>query len=92
MYGVGSFQKPDIIKSSAYQYNDPGLIMLLLFELGLLPFLVIMYLVIKSFFISMKNRDWMLGIGISSWFVFSLSSMEIWPMLIITMFITKIFR
>ena len=91
-YGVGSFQKPDIIKSSAYQYNDPGLIMLLLFELGLLPFLVIMYLVIKSFFISMKNRDWMLGIGISSWFVFSLSSMEIWPMLIITLFITKIFR
>ena len=91
-YGVGAFQKPGVIQSKAIQYNDPGLIMLFLFEFGLFPFLIIMLLIILSFCKSIKNENWMLGIGIASWFVFSLSSWAIWPMLLISVFITKILK
>lgn len=91
-YGLGTFQKPDVIPNKAVQYNDPGLIMLFLFEFGLFPFLIIMLLIIFSFFKTFKNENWTLGIGIASWFVFSLSSWAIWPMLLISAFITKILK
>ena len=91
-YGTGSFQKPDLVKSSAFQYNDPGLIMVILFEFGILPFMLFMYLILTAFFKSLKNTDWMFGVGIASWFVFSLSSWAIWPMMLITVFVVKIYK
>ena len=91
-YGVGAFQKPGSVPSEAIQYNDPGLFMLILFEFGIFPFLIFIFLIVFSFFKSIKNDNWMLSIGIVTWFIFSLSSWAIWPMLLITVFINKIFR
>ena len=66
--------------------------MVILFEFGILPFILFMYLILTAFFKSLKNTDWMFGVGIASWFVFSLSSWAIWPMMLITVFVVKIYK
>ena len=92
-YGFGSFQRPNTILSDAIQYNDPGLLQLFFFESGLFAGGLLLFFLFKAIYDGFKyDQTRPMAVGILAWSIFSLSSLEIWPLMLATIFGLLIFR
>lgn len=83
-YGPGAFFVPNKVVSKAIQYDDPGLFFALMFESGIIMGLLLILLFTRIFYLGLRNSKtdiWFLGVGVFAWFIFSLSSWVVWPML-----------
>ena len=92
-YGFGSFQRPGAILSDAIQYNDPGLLQLFFLESGLFAGGLLLFFLFKAIYDGFKyDQTRPMALGILAWSIFALSSWEIWPLMLATIFGLLIFR
>ena len=92
-YSFGSFQRPDTILSDAIQYNDPGLLQLFFLESGLFAGGLLLFFLFKAIYDGFKyDQTRPMAVGILAWSIFALSSWEIWPLMLATIFGLLIFR
>ena len=92
-YGFGSFQRPSIILSDAIQYNDPGLLQLFFLESGLFAGGLLLFFLFRAIYDGFKyDQTRPMAVGILAWSIFALSSWEIWPLMLATIFGLLIFR
>ena len=92
-YGFGTFQRPSQILSTAIQYNDPGIIQLIFLESGLFAGFLLVFILIRASLLSLKYESLKYySVGITAWSLFALSSWEVWPLLLVMIFVFKIFR
>lgn len=83
-FGPGAFFSPDEIRSTAFQFDDPGLIFVILFDAGVIGAIIFMSVLILAIYKGFKARrpeNIAMSIGLVTWFVFALSSWAIWPLL-----------
>ena len=92
-YGFGSFQRPDKILSDAIQYNDPGLVQLFFLESGLFAGGLLLFFLFRAIYDGFKyDQTRPMAVGILAWSIFALSSWDIWPLMLATIFGLLIFR
>ena len=92
-YGFGSFQRPGEVLSTRIPYNDPGLIQLIFLESGVLAGALLLFLLVKATLVGLKyNETKYYAVGIFAWALFALSSWDVWPLLLIMVFVFKIFQ
>ena len=92
-YGFGTFQRPGQIPSTAIQYDDPGIIQLIFLESGIFAGFLLVFILIRASLLSLKYESLKYySVGITSWSLFALSSWEVWPLLLVMIFVFKIFR
>ena len=91
-YGFGSFQRPGQIVSNAIQYDDPGIIQLIFLGSGLVAGFLVLFILIRATLLSLKYDSLKYySVGITAWSLFALSSWEVWPLLLVMIFVFKIF-
>ena len=91
-YGFGTFQRPGQILSTAIQYDDPGIIQLIFLESGLFAGFLLLFILIRASLLSLKYESLRYySVGITAWSLFALSSWEVWPLLLVMIFVFKIF-
>jgi hypothetical protein len=91
-YGFGSFQRPQQIISTAIQYDDPGIIQLIFLESGLVAGFLFVFILIRASLLSLKYVGLKYySVGITAWSLFALSSWEVWPLVLVVIFVLKIF-
>ena len=92
-YGFGTFQRPGQIMSTAIQYDDPGIIQLIFLESGLFAGFLLVFILVRASLLSLKYESTKYYfVGITAWGLFALSSWELWPLLLVMIFVLKIFR
>lgn len=92
-YGFGSFQRPGQIMSTAIHYDDPGIIQLIFLESGVVVGFLFVFILIRASLLSLKyDSTKYYCVGITAWSLFALSSWEVWPLLLVMIFVFKIFR
>lgn len=92
-HGFGSFQRPSIILSSAIQYDDPGIIQLIFLESGIFAGFLFVFILIRAIQLGLKYDTLKYySVGITAWSLFALSSWEVWPLLLVMIFVLKIFK
>ena len=90
-YGFGSFQRPNQITSSAIGYDDPGIIQLIFLESGLAAGFLLVFILIRATLLGLKYDSMKYySVGITAWSLFALSSWEVWPFLLVMIFVFKI--
>jgi len=91
-YGFGSIQRPGQVVSNAIHYDDPGIIQLIFLESGLVAGLLFVFILIRATLLSLRNDNLKYySVGITAWSLFALSSWEVWPLLLVIIFVFKIF-
>ena len=91
-YGFGSFQRPHQVISTAIQYDDPGIIQLIFLESGLVAGFLFVIILMRASLLSLKyDALKYYSIGITAWSLFALSSWEVWPLVLVVIFVFKIF-
>ena len=91
-YGFGSFQRPTQIISTAIQYDDPGIIQLIFLESGLFAGILFVFILIRAILLGLKyDSVKYYSISITAWSLFGLSSWEVWPLLLVMIFVFNIF-
>jgi hypothetical protein len=91
-YGFGSFQRPSQVVSNAIQYDDPGIIQLIFFESGLVAGFLLVFILIRATLLSLRYDSLKYySVGITAWSLFALSSWEVWPLVLVVIFVFKIF-
>lgn len=91
-YGFGSFQRPSQIMSNSIQYDDPGIIQLIFLESGFVAGFLLVFILIRASLLSLKYESLRYySVGITAWSLFALSSWEVWPLLLVMIFVFKIF-
>jgi len=91
-YGFGSFQRPSQVVSNAIQYDDPGIIQLIFLESGLVAGFLLVFILIRATLLSLKYDSLKYySVGITAWSLFALSSWEVWPLVLVVIFVLKIF-
>ena len=92
-YGFGSFQRPAQVVSDAIGYDDPGIIQLIFLESGLIAGFLLVFVLIRATLMSLKYDSLKYySVSITAWSLFGLSSWEVWPLLLIMIFVFKIFK
>ena len=91
-YGFGSFQRPDAIASTALQYDDPGLIQLVFLEAGLIAGFLLVFILTRAVILSFRHESLRnFSLSIASWSLFAVSSWDVWPLLLIMLYVFLIF-
>lgn len=92
-YGFGSFQRPSQVVSNAIQYDDPGIIQLIFLESGLVAGFLLVFILIRATLLSLRYDSLKYySVGITAWSLFALSSWAVWPLVLVVIFVFKIFR
>ena len=91
-YGVGSFQRPSQVVSNATQYDDPGIIQLIFLESGPVAGFLFVFILIRAILLSLRYDSLKYySVGIIAWSLFALSSWAEWPLVLVVIFVFKIF-
>ena len=91
-HGFGSFQRSNQIILTDIQYDDPVIIQLIFLESGLSAGFLFVFILIRASPLSLKYDGMKYYyIGITSWSLFALSSWEVWPLVLVVIFVFKIF-
>lgn len=92
-YGFGAFQRPGQISSNAIYYDDPGIIQLIFLESGVVAGCLLIFILIRATLLALKYEGLKLySVGITAWSLFALSSWEVWPLMLVMIFVFKIFK
>lgn len=92
-YGFGSFQRSQLIPSSAIIYNDPGIIQLIFLESGLIAGGLFVFILIKAVLIGLRYECMKYySVGITAWSIFALSSWDLYPVPIVILFVLLIYQ
>ena len=92
-YGFGAFQRPSQISSNAIYYDDPGIIQLIFLESGVVAGCLLIFILIRATLLALKYEGLKLySVGITAWSLFALSSWEVWPLMLVMIFVFKIFK
>ena len=85
LLGYGwSFQRPRSVSSNAIPYDDPGLVQLIFLESGVVAGFLFTFILFQAILIGLKSEQMgFLSAGIFAWWLFALSSWEVWPLLLV---------
>ena len=91
-YGFGSFQCPSQVVSNAIQYGDPGIIQLIFPGSGFVAGFWFVFILIRATLLGLRYDSLKYySIGITAWGLFAPSSWEIWSLVLVMIFVFKIF-
>ena len=92
-YGFGAFQRGSEITSNAIYYDDPGIIQLIFLESGVVAGCLLVFILVRATLLALKYESLKFySVGITAWSLFALSSWEIWPLMLVMIFVFKIFK
>ncbi|MBL6783373.1 MAG: hypothetical protein ISQ21_10125 [Alphaproteobacteria bacterium] len=92
-FGFGSFQRSTEVLSLGIQYNDPGIIQLIFLESGVIAGGLFTFILVRATVLGLKYEvTKYYSVGIIAWFIFALSSWDVWPVMIVVLFVLKIHK
>lgn len=92
-YGFGAFQRSGQISSNAIYCDDPGIILLIFLESRVVAGCLLIFILIRATLLALKYESLKLySVGITAWSLFALSSWEVWPLMLVMIFVFKIFK
>ena len=92
-YGFGAFQRPRQTTPNAIDYDDPDFIQLIFLESGVVAGCLLVFILVRATLLALKYESLKFySVGITAWSLFALSSWEIWPLMLVMIFVFKIFK